>query len=140
MSQQNKQIDRRLIEEVWNRGNFAIVDEIIASDFLGHTAMPVEEAHGREGYKRFFAGLRSAFPDLQVAVEDQIAEGDRVATRWTARGTHRGEFLGIQPTGARGAIAGVTIDRIANGKVVECWISADYLGTMQSLGVLPVPE
>jgi steroid delta-isomerase-like uncharacterized protein len=140
MSEENKRIDRRLIEEVWNRGNFSIVDEVVASDYLGHSSTPADETHGREGYKRFYATLREAFPDFRVTVEDQIAEGDKVVTRWTARGTHQGEFQGMSPTGKHGAITGITIDRIANGKVVECWTNADDLGMMRLLGVVPAAE
>lgn len=140
MSEQNKMIEGRLIEEVWNRGNFAVVDELIAGDYLGHSSTPGGETHGRAGYKRYYAGLREAFPDLQVTVEDQIAEGDKVVTRWTARGTHQGEFQGIPPTDRQGTITGITIDRIANGKVVECWANADDLGMMRLLGIVPAPE
>lgn len=140
MSERNKSVGRRLIEQVWNRGNFAVVDELIASDYIGHSSTPDSETQGREGYKQFYAALRQAFPDLQVTVEDQIAEGDRVVTRWTARGTHTGNFQGIPPTGKQGDITGITIDRIANGKVVECWTNADDLGLLQLLGALPTPE
>jgi steroid delta-isomerase-like uncharacterized protein len=140
MSEQNKSIGRRLIEQVWNQGNFAVVDELIASDYIGHSSMPDGETQGREGYRQFFSALRQAFPNLQVTIEDQIAAGDRVVTRWTARGTHKGQFQGIPPTGKQGAITGITIDRIANGKVVECWTNADDLGLLRLLGVLPTPE
>jgi steroid delta-isomerase-like uncharacterized protein len=133
-------IERRLIVEVWNRGNFAVVDEVVASDYLGHSSTPAGETHGPAGYKQFYASLRKAFSDLRVTVEDQIAEGDKVVTRWTARGTHLGDFRGIPPTGQHGAITGVTIDRIANGKVVECWTNADDLGMLRLLGIVPVPE
>jgi steroid delta-isomerase-like uncharacterized protein len=140
MSERNKSVERRLIEQVWNRGNFAVVDELIASDYIGHSSTPDGETEGRQGYKQFYAALRHAFPDLQVTVEDQIAEGDRVVTRWTARGTHTGSFQDIPPTGKQGDITGITIDRIANGKVVECWTNADDLGMLQLLGALPAPE
>jgi steroid delta-isomerase-like uncharacterized protein len=133
-------IERRLIEEVWNQGNFSVVDEVVARDYIGHSSTPAGETHGPAGYKQFYAALREAFPDFQVTVEDQVAEGDKVVTRWTARGTHLGEFQGIPPTGRRGAITGITIDRIANGKVVECWTNADDLGLLRLLGVVPVPE
>lgn len=137
MSEHDKRLERHLIEEVWNRGNFAVVDELIASDYIGHSSRPGDETHGREGYKQFYATLRKAFPDLQVTVEDQIAEGDRVVTRWTARGTHEGEFQGIPPSGQHGAITGITIDRVADGKVVECWTNADDLGMLRLLGAIP---
>src|SRR5690606_32442724 len=115
MTAQNKMVERLLIQEVWNRGNFSVVDEMIASDYIGHSSTPAGETHGPAGYKQLYTSLREAFPDLQVTVEDQIAEGDKVVTGWTARGTHQGAFQGIPPTGKQGAITGITIDRIANG-------------------------
>jgi steroid delta-isomerase-like uncharacterized protein len=137
MSEANKRIERRLMEEVWNEGNFAVVDELVAADYIGHSSVPSDETHGRDGYRQFYMALRQAFPDFRVIVEDQIAEGDKVVTRWTARGTHSGAFRGIPPTGNQGAITGITIDRIVNGKVVECWTNADDLGMMRLLGVVP---
>lgn len=137
MSEQNKKLVRRLIEEVWNRGNFAVADELVASDYVGHTQP--DETYGPEGYKQFFATLREAFPDLQFTVEDQIAEGDRVVTRWTARGTHQGEFQGIPPTGKQASVTGITVKRLANGKLVEGWTNADMLGLLQQLEAVPAP-
>ncbi len=139
MSEQNKILTRRALEEVWNRGNFAVVDELVASDFVVHASTPANETHGPEGVKHFYAMLRQAFPDLHFTIEDQIADGDRVVTRWTARGTHTGEFQGIPPTGKQVRLTGIDIDRIANGKFVECWTNVDELGMMQQLGVLPAP-
>jgi steroid delta-isomerase-like uncharacterized protein len=137
MSQHNRMLVRRAIEEVYNRGDLAIVDELVASDFVIHS--PSEEIHGPAGAKQFVAGLRAAFPDLHVTIEDQMADGDRVATRWTAGGTHTGAFQGIPPTGKQARMTGINIDRIANGKVVECWTNADELGLLQQLGVVPTP-
>jgi predicted ester cyclase len=102
--------------------------------------MPGEEIHGRQGIKQFYGMLRAAFPDLHFTIEDQIAAGDRVVTRWTANGTHNGEFQGISPTGKQITIAGIDIDRLANGKVVECWPVADELGLLRQLGAIPAPE
>jgi steroid delta-isomerase-like uncharacterized protein len=140
MSEQNKMLIRRAIEEVWNQGNFAVVDELVADDYLGHSSIPAEETHGREGYKQFYTALRQAFPDLWFTIEDQISEGDRVVSRWTAHGTHKGELQGLPPTGKQAAITGITIERVANGKVVECWTNADDLGLMRQLGVIPITE
>jgi steroid delta-isomerase-like uncharacterized protein len=137
MSDQNKMLMRRGIEEVWNKGHLAVVDELIADDFVGH--WPPDENHGPEGVKQYFATLRAAFPDIHFTVEDQIAEGDRVVTRWTARVTHSGSFRGIPPTGKSGVVTGITIIRVAGGKVVEGWTNKDDLGMLQQLGVLPAP-
>ena len=137
MSHHNKTLVRRSIEEVYNQGNLAVVDDLVASDFVIH--LPSEEIHGPAGAKQYVAALRAAFPDLRVTIEDQFAEGDRVATRWTARGTHTGAFQGIPPTGKRGSMTGIDIDRIADGRVVECWVNSDDLGLLQQLGVIPTP-
>lgn len=135
MSQQNKMLVSRGIEEVWNQGNFGVADEILASDFAGHSSMA--ETRGPEEAKQFFASLRAAFPDIAFTIEDQIAEGDKVVTRWRARATHAGEFQGIPPTGKQGDITGITINRLVNGKVVEGWTNLDELGLMRQLGVIP---
>jgi steroid delta-isomerase-like uncharacterized protein len=137
MPEQNKTIARRAFEEVQSRGNLALVDELVAGDYVGHT--PLKEIHGPEGAKQFFSMLREAFPNMQVTVEDQIAEGDKVVTRWTGRGTHKGHFQGMPPTGRQMTMTGITIFRIAAGKLVEGWTNADMLGLMQQLGVVPVP-
>lgn len=137
MSEQNKQVERRLIEQVWTKGNFSVIDELVARDYVGHSTNPDDETTGRAGYRAYYIALRQAFPDLEVDVEDQIAEGDRVVTRWTARGTHLGTFRGISPTGKCGTVTGITIERVAGGKVVECWTNADDLGLLRQLGAVP---
>lgn len=137
MSEQYKSLVRRLIDEVWSRGNFSVADELVAEDYVGHSSPGETETHGPQGYKQFFATLRSGFPDLHVTVEDQIAEGDRVATRWTARATHDGEFAGVAPSRKQGIVRGVTIFRIAGGRVRECWTSEDDLGLMIQIGGIP---
>lgn len=139
MSEQNKALVRRAVEEIWNQGNYAALGEFVASDIVIHATMPEAEISGPEGIKQFYSTLHNAFPDLRFTIEDQIAEGDRVVTRWSARGTHTGDFQGIPPTGMQFRLTGIDIDRIANGKVVECWPNADELGLLQQLGALPVP-
>lgn len=135
MSEQNKTLVRRVIEEVYNQGNLAVADELAASDLRIH--MTSQEIRGREGAKQYVAALRAGFPDLHITIEDQIAEGDRVVTRWTARGTHTGQFHGIPPTAKQVRVAGTDIDRIADGKTVECWSHVDELGMLQQLGAIP---
>lgn len=138
MSERNKMLVRRAVEEVYNQGNLDVVDEIVASDFVIHSSS--EDIHGPEGTKQYVAMLRAAFPDLHISITDQIAEGDRVATRWIAQGTHTGAFQGIPPTGKPVRVTAIDIDRVANGKVVECWTNVDELGLLQQLGVVPAPE
>lgn len=91
---------------------------------------------GREGFKQFVLMYRSAFPDMHITIEDQIAEGDKVVSRWTARGTHQGELMGIPPTGKQATVTGINIERFANGKFVEEWSNFDALGLLQQLGVV----
>jgi predicted ester cyclase len=134
MSEQNKAHMRRVLEEVYNCGNLGLVDEVSASDLVIHT--PSQEIHGREGAKQYVATLRTGFPDLHFTIEDQVAEGDMVVTRWTARGTHAGGFQGIPATGREIRLAGTDIDRIVGGKVVECWAHVDEFGLMRQLRVV----
>ena len=136
MSEQNKQIARRLLDELWNRADFAVVDDLVPDDYNGHESA---EIHGPEGAKAFVAGLRAAFPDLHLTVEDQLAERDKVVTRWTMRGTHKGLFQGIPATGRRMTITGIALFRISNGKIVEGWANEDVLGMLQQLGAIPTP-
>jgi len=138
MSKQSKTLTRRIFEEMQSQGNLAIADDIFASDFVNHT--PFGDMVGPEGAKQFATKLRTAFPDLQVTVEDQIAEGDKVATHWTARGTHQNKFQGIPATGKQMEIRGIVISQIANDKIVEQWGNPDVLGLMQQLGTVPTPE
>ncbi len=136
-TEENKALSRRLIEEVWNQGNLAVIDELIAPNYVDHD--PTGPIQGPEGMKQFVSMYLTAYPDTHFTIEDQIAEGDRVVTRWTARGTHKGPLMGIPPTGKQVTVAGISIDRVVNGKLVEDWTSYDALGMMQQLGVVPAP-
>jgi len=138
MSEQNKRTARRIFEEIESQGNLAVVDEIFATDFVNHT--PFGENHGPEGAKQFATMLRTAFPNLHSTVEDQVAEGDKVATRFTARGTHRGDLQGIPASGNTMEITGIVLSRFANGKIVEQWGNPDLLGMMRQIGAIPEPE
>ena len=131
----NKALTRRIYEEIVNQKNLDIVDEVFAPDHVEHMP-PNPDIHGSEGMKQFFAMLFAGFPDIQFTVEDQIAEGDMVATRWINTGTHQGEFMDIPPTEAQAVTTGVCIFRIENGVIVEDWTYADFLGLMQQLGVI----
>lgn len=135
--EENKAVVRRGIEEVWNQKNVAIVDEIAAPDYVSHN--PAMTTHGLEQYKQLVMMYFAAFPDLHLTIEDEIAEGDKVVTRVTARGTHQGSFMGIPPTGKHAVVTGIVIDRFANGKTVEAWNNLDDLGLLQQLGVIPTP-
>jgi len=140
MSEKNKALVRREVEEVFSKGNIDAAHEIYAPDYVGHEPTSPEDIKGVEGARQFATTYREAFPDFQVTVEDQVAEGDRVATRFTARGTHQGELEGIAPTGNRVEVAGLAISCIAGGKVTEDWTNFDALGLMQQIGAVPAPE
>jgi steroid delta-isomerase-like uncharacterized protein len=132
MSEQNKAQIRRVFEEVYNRGDLSVVDEVAARDLVIHASS--QDIRGREGAKKYVAALRAGFPDLQFTIEDQIAEGDMVVTRWSARGTHSGTFQRVPATERDVRLTGTDIDRMIGGKVVECWAYLDELGLMRQLG------
>ncbi|HZG64205.1 MAG TPA: ester cyclase [Rubrobacteraceae bacterium] len=141
MSEQNKAIARRAIEEVFSaQGNLDVADEIFAPNYVHHDPASPEDIRGPEGAKEFAGMYRTAFPDVQLSTQDQIAEGDMVATRWVANGTHQGEIMGIAPSGNRVTVAGTSIDRIVDGKIEETWDNYDALGMMQQIGAIPSPE
>ena len=138
-AEENKALVRRLFEEVWNQGNLDVIDEIFAADYVGH--MPGSpDIHGPEAGKQFVTMFRTAFPDIKFTVEDQIAEGDKGVTRWTYTATHKGEWMGIPPSGVQVALTGISIDRFAGGKIVESWDNLDDLGLFQQLGMELKPK
>jgi steroid delta-isomerase-like uncharacterized protein len=131
----NKEIVRRVGVEPWE-GNPGVIDELVASDYVGHDpAQP--DMHGPEGVKEFVTTYLTAFPDGKITIDAQMAEGDLVATRWTGRGTHNGDLMGIPPTGKQVTVNGITISRVEGGKVVEEWSNWNTLGMLQQLGVVP---
>jgi steroid delta-isomerase-like uncharacterized protein len=139
MSEENKAAARRVAEEMFSGGDLDLADELIDPSFVGHDVASPEPIRGPDGVRQQAQGYRSAFPDVRITVEDQLADGERVATRWTARGTHKGELFGIAPTGKQVTITGMTIDRFAGGKIVESWDNWDALGLMQQIGAVQEP-
>jgi predicted ester cyclase len=117
--EENKALARRVIEEMFNNGNLDVADELIASDYVDHDPAMPEDIHGPEGFKEYVGAYRSAFPDLHIQIEDQIAEEDKVTTRWTGTGTHEGELAGIAPTGRPGDAAGIVVNRLPGRELVE---------------------
>ena len=138
MSEENKAIARRYLEEAFNNKNLDVIDEIVSDDYIDHH-MPFELPRGPKGVKLSFNYLFSAFPDCRSIVKDVISEGDKVATRFEFTGTHQGEFLGIPGTGKQFSITSIHIFRITDGKLMERWENADHLGWMRQLGVIPSP-
>jgi len=129
---------RRLVEDVINQDRLDLADQVIDPSFVEHELLPIEEK-GLDAFKPFCTLMRRAFPDFQFTVEDTIAEGDKVVCRMSIQGTHRGEFMGIPPTGKRINLGAIDILRIANGRIVEHWGQSDMLGLMQKLGAVPPP-
>ena len=140
MSEENKAVARRAFEDHFNTGNFDLAKEIFTADYVNHDPSLPDFGSGPEAANQAARLYRDAFPDARITVEDQVAEGDRVATRWSARGTHQGELVGVAPTGNRVEITGITISRIEGGKIAEDWINYDALGMMQQVGAIPAPE
>jgi steroid delta-isomerase-like uncharacterized protein len=138
MSEENKVLVRRFVEEFWNEGNTTAADELMAIDAEIH--MPTGEVVDLAGLKGFAATWRETFPDWISTSEELIAEGDKVAERWTGRGTHRGELAGMPPTGKRVEVPGSVFYRIVGGKIVEFRGQLDMLGLMQQIGAVPSPE
>jgi steroid delta-isomerase-like uncharacterized protein len=136
MSEENKAI-ARAVYEAWETGDLDRLDDLIAPDAVDHDPYNPHGSEGLEGFKKTITMYREAFPDTQFAIEDQIAEGDRVVTRWTATGTHEGELMGAAPTGKKASVTGIGIDRIEDGKIAEVWVSWDTLGMMRNLGLIP---
>ena len=136
-TEDNKAVARSSFEEILNNVNLGIIDEVLSPNYVLHA--PAGPVHGREGFKQFVMMYRSAFPDARYTLEEMIAEGDKVVTRWTATGTHLGELMGIPPTGKWGTVTGISIGRYEGSKLVEEWLNFDALGMLQQLGVFPIP-
>ena len=136
-TEQNKNLMRKAVEEIWNRGNFDNLEDMVSEDFVIHFPREGEEIRGPGNVKQFYTDLRKAFPDLHFTIFDLVAEGNKVVTHWSATGTHKGEFKGVPPTGKSVTFQAMDIDKISNGKYVECWTNVDELGLMQQLGVIP---
>ncbi len=138
LQSENKALIRRWFEEVWNRGRSDLIDQFRAHDAassgLGEGG---SVTRGEEPFRTFHSNLLETFPDLRIRIEDILAEGDKVAVRFTAEGTHQGNTLGPEPTGRKVTFGGIIIVRIANGKIVESWNSLDQLAILKQTGILP---
>jgi steroid delta-isomerase-like uncharacterized protein len=140
-AEENKRLAREAIQ-IWTTGDVGAADEIYAPDYVNHQHHDPDDPRdlqGLEAMKAFAAEFRDAFPDFRDSIDIQLAEGDMVATRFTSRGTHRGTFMGVEPTNRELSWTGITIDRIAGGRIVESWANWDMMGMMQQLGVIPGP-
>ena len=137
MAHENRALIRRWVEEVWNSGRIEAIDEMASPNAIGHGQAQHDIDIGLEQFRVFATGLRSAFPDTKVTIDYIIEQGDRVVARWTATMTHKGEFLGIAPTGKKATVTGTTTQRIVGGKIVEGWDNWDQLGLLVQIGAVP---
>jgi predicted ester cyclase len=133
-----KEIARLLFEEPW-KGNTDVIDEYVAPTYIGHDPSEPDSIRGPRGFQGQIEKYLAAFPDGRITVDEQFAAGDRVATRWTGRGTHQGELAGISPTGKEVTIIGLTFSRFEGEKLVEEWTTWDTLGMLVQLGAVPAP-
>ena len=137
--QENKEIIRRYWEESAQTKDLGVVDELLAEDFVDRSPPP-GFGGDRESYLRALEMYYAALPDHTVTIEEMVAEGDRVATRWMVRGTHQGELMGVPPTNRVVEVEGLTINRVVDGKIIEQWEIADMATLMQQIGAMPGPE
>jgi steroid delta-isomerase-like uncharacterized protein len=135
-TERNKVVIGKFLEEVINQNRMDLADDLVVEDFVELDPLPGQR-QGREGLKEVLAMMRAAFPDIHWAVEEMVAEGDTVVTRFTWTGTHRGVFLGVPATGRNVSVKGVVIDHLADGKMSKSRILIDSLGMMQQLGMVP---
>lgn len=135
---ENKALMRRYYDEVWQQGNMAVAEVLVAPTFVDHMPLP-GQAPGRAGHNQAVMLILGAFPDHQFSIEDLVAEEDRVVGRWTMRATHTGELMGIPATGRPVTMSGIDIARFADGQITEVWHIEDVLGMMQQIGVVPPP-
>ncbi len=127
---------RQILDQAFSQGNLTILDELVSADLTTHMSgrgLPAS----RVGLKQLIANLRSAFPDLHCMVDDEIGEGDKIAARWTLRGTHKGAYFGNQPTGRPVTVQGFIFARTVDGQIIENWILIDQIGLLQQIGIIP---
>jgi len=127
---ENKRVARRILTEVVGGGRFELIDELVGDEFI---TKPPDGPPGPDGYRAWVTGLRVAFPDLTMEIDDQVGEGSKVATRFTARATHGVEYLDVPPTGRKLTTPGVVIHEVRGGKIVNFWLFQDDLGTVRQL-------
>lgn len=136
---ENEELVERLHSEIWSEGNLDLVDEIVSEDYVEHNPTVPQDARSPSDYKEPVRRFRTGFPDLTLTEADTIAEGDKVVSRLTIRGTHQGEFMGMEPTGKTVEVDGIVVNRIEDGALVESWPLPDMMGVMEQLGVAQQP-
>jgi steroid delta-isomerase-like uncharacterized protein len=136
MSTANKDVVRRLYDEVWNKRKVQVIKEIISPSHALHGPNTFGTSVGPEAYERQYLSFLTGFPDLRLTIEDIVSEGDKVAVSWNFSGTHKGEFMGVPATNKTVSVDGITINHVANGKIMDSYISYDALGLMQQVGAV----
>jgi steroid delta-isomerase-like uncharacterized protein len=136
MTTDTKVLARREIEEAFTRGELEALDQLVADDYISYDPTLPEPIRGRDAYRAHIASIREGIPNLVVRIDDQIAEADKVVTRWTATGRHEGTLFGVPPTGNDVEMTGISIERVDDGLIVEDWVLWDALGLMRQLGVV----
>ena len=134
MSKENKALAKRIVQEIWNKGNLEFADEIVAPNYADNVAgdgSPI----GPDGFKQAVVGIRSAFPDIYITIDDMISEDDKVALIWTFTGTHKGELMGIEPTDKKVKVSGMYLYKFKDGKLVERSGTRDMFSLMKQVGV-----
>ena len=139
-TEENKAVVRRFLEGIFSQGDPDVVDELAVPDFVVHDPSSEAGEVDVQGVKESITWSHSAFPNLRVTIEDQVAEGDKVATRWTVRGTHQGEMMGAAATGNQVTFTGTQTDYISGGRIVESWSNWDTLGMLGQIGAVPAPD
>jgi len=140
MSEKNKALVARIPLEAFNQGKLEVIDEVVADNSIDHGELLPGMPVGKEGVKALVKAVRSAFPDLKITIDLQVAEGDLVVQRATSTGTMKGAFAGMPPSGKKATWEAIHISRVKDGKVVEHWQVQDQLGMLQQLGFIPTPE
>jgi steroid delta-isomerase-like uncharacterized protein len=138
VSTENKTLVQRWFSEVWNEGRAVAIDEMLADGAVVHGLGT--DLHGPAEFKHFHSAYRNAYPDVTIHIDGLVAEGDMVAVRWSASGTHRGDGLGFSATGRRAQFTGMAFVRVKEGKLVEGWNNFDQLGMLQQLGIVSLPS
>lgn len=135
----SKAVVRRLLDEFFSQGKLDLADELVTPDYVNHDPATPLPGRGPDLIRQVARLYRTSFPDLRFTIEDQVAERDRVVTRWSATATHTAEFNGIPATGKRATVGGTQTDRFVDGKIAETWVNWDALGLLQQLGIIPPP-
>jgi steroid delta-isomerase-like uncharacterized protein len=137
--EENNTIAKRFFQEAWNHGNFAVLEELTTPETVDYSTLHGHTERGTESFRKIISMFRAGFPDLHLTINDEIYAGDKVVHRWTLKGTHAHEFMGIPATGKSVEFTGMTIVRMKDGKLAERWSNIDMMRLLQELGVVPPP-